>query len=482
MLVRQTFVYIFGRLGPAVLGFLALTIFSRLLTPDEYGRYSLVVAAVGLANAVLFQWLRHSLVRGLAAKENRIAKFATAKVALWALVLALVILTAISLLLTPVRSLLLATVQGDVWWLVVGLVMLAGQAQFDQHLSAFRGLSKPVRYSLMVVLKGATFLALGWLVVSSGLGGLGLSMALAASLFLSVFLMGSRDLGRAPSREASAELLRGFARYGLPLVATFALSFVVGQSDRFMLAYFHDTAFVGLYAVPYEFVQQSLGRLMLTAGIATLPLVAARLDAGNREAATSLLRQGMSVLMAVSLPAVTALLVVNEALPVLLFGADYREVAAQIMPIIVFSTFLWGLKSAYLDLSFQLSSNTLGLIWVSLVACVTNIGVNLILIPEYGVAGAAYASVAAYGVAAVMTLFLGRSLVRLPWPALDLVKMVAACGLMALAMMSVPEVNSVALRLAMQLMLGGMVYAAAVLALNVSGMRQMLAKQIRNLR
>src|SRR5258706_14352056 len=50
---------------PGVIAFLAIPLFSRLLSPADYGRYALVVASVGLVNALLFQWLRLSLVRYL---------------------------------------------------------------------------------------------------------------------------------------------------------------------------------------------------------------------------------------------------------------------------------------------------------------------------------------------------------------------------------------------------------------------------------
>src|SRR6476620_869841 len=63
-------IYLVARGLPGVIAFLAIPLFSRLLLPADYGRYALVMASVGLLNALLFQWLRLSLVRYLPAFKD----------------------------------------------------------------------------------------------------------------------------------------------------------------------------------------------------------------------------------------------------------------------------------------------------------------------------------------------------------------------------------------------------------------------------
>lgn len=55
MLLRHSALYTLARGLPGLINFAALAVYTRLLGPEEYGRYALVIAAVGLANAVLFQ-------------------------------------------------------------------------------------------------------------------------------------------------------------------------------------------------------------------------------------------------------------------------------------------------------------------------------------------------------------------------------------------------------------------------------------------
>src|SRR3954454_3444372 len=63
-------IYLVARGLPGIIAFLAIPLFSRLLLPSDYGRYALVMATVGLLNALLFQWLRLSLVRYLPAFKD----------------------------------------------------------------------------------------------------------------------------------------------------------------------------------------------------------------------------------------------------------------------------------------------------------------------------------------------------------------------------------------------------------------------------
>src|SRR3982750_3883181 len=60
-------IYLVARGLPGIVAFCAIPLFTRLLDPASYGRYALVIATVGMLNALLFQWLRLSLSRYLAA-------------------------------------------------------------------------------------------------------------------------------------------------------------------------------------------------------------------------------------------------------------------------------------------------------------------------------------------------------------------------------------------------------------------------------
>src|SRR4051794_10850449 len=63
-------IYLVARGLPGIIAFLAIPLFTRLLEPADYGRYALVIATASLINALVFQWLRLSLVRYLPAYKQ----------------------------------------------------------------------------------------------------------------------------------------------------------------------------------------------------------------------------------------------------------------------------------------------------------------------------------------------------------------------------------------------------------------------------
>src|SRR5688500_16102015 len=63
-------IYLVARGVPGLISFMAIPLFTRLLSPADYGRYALVAAAAALLNALIFQWLRLSMVRYLPANQQ----------------------------------------------------------------------------------------------------------------------------------------------------------------------------------------------------------------------------------------------------------------------------------------------------------------------------------------------------------------------------------------------------------------------------
>ncbi len=63
MLIRQTSTYMVAHGTSAALGFLSVILFTRLLTPAEYGIYVVALSVAGIISALLFTWVRLSVLR-----------------------------------------------------------------------------------------------------------------------------------------------------------------------------------------------------------------------------------------------------------------------------------------------------------------------------------------------------------------------------------------------------------------------------------
>ena len=467
MLLRHSVLYLLARGLPGAINFLAIAVYTRLLTPEEYGRYALVIAGVGFCNVVLFQWLKLSLLRFLPAHLQNPAPLLSTVLAGFSTLA----------LLTGVAGLLLACLWVDSTWrglVLIAVPLLWLQAWFELNLELARSRLHPVRYGLMNGVKAVSALGLGVWAVLWGLGTYGPLLGLLVGTLLTVLLWGRREwsIGRVPS----LNLLRDLLSYGLPLTATFALSFVVNTSDRFLIARLLGEGPAGIYAAAYDVGQQTLTLLMMVVNLAAYPLAVRALEQKGPEAAQRQLRQNATLLLAVALPAAVGLAVLAPNVTAVFLGTSFQEGTVPLLSWVSLASLLSGIRAYHFDLAFQLGRYTLGQLWVVAAAAVLNLVLNLWWIPRLGVLGAAYATFAAYFLALLLSVVLGRRVLPMPIPYRDGLKIALASLLMGLLLWPSLKYQG-AYALVTQVTVGAVAYAVLVWFLNVGGYRTKLLRR-----
>jgi len=471
MLLRHSFIYLFARGISGVINFFALALYTRLLSPEEYGHYALVIAGVGLANAVLFQWLRLGLLRFLPAyKEKREVFLSTLLVAFWRLVGVTGLLGGATLLLVTdpvVRGLL-----------VLGVGLLWVQAWFELNLTLVRSQLSPKLYGLLAIAKAALSLTLGGLLAYLGFGAFGLLGGMIFGTLLPALWATVHEWKGIRFDLVNKRIFRELLVYGLPLTATFALSFVVSSSDRFLLGWLKGSEATGLYTAGYNLAQQSLGTLMMVVNLAAYPLATQALEQKGKEGARSQLSHNAIALLAIGLPAMVGLAVLAPNVAGVVLGKAFRKMAAALIPWVAFGVFLSCMRAYHLDLAFQLSRHTVGQIWVALGAAVVNLGLNLWWIPRLGLMGAAYATVVAYAVALGISLFLGRRLFSMPFPTKEAFKIGLAVAGMGGVLWPLRGFRGIGALVA-QIACGVVVYGVLLLGFNVADVRMKVLNLLR---
>lgn len=423
MLLRHGFHYLLARGVPGALNFLAIAIYTRLLTPTEYGAYTLTIAAVAAVDAILLQWLRLVLLRYLpqlqAAGKPEVALSTVLRMFLWAAAItsgAAVIGTFIFIDSTVTRQIV-----------VLGAAIFVVQGLFELTVERERSALLPRRYGLYAGMKSVLGLLVGTALALMGWGAKGLLIGLVASMALPLITLGGLSSW---SRVGRARFDRGLARqalsYGLPLAATSALAFVVSTSDRFMLAGFLDQAAAGRYAVGYDLSQFTIGMLLSIVNLAAYPLIVAALDTQGEAAAREILLWAFRLLCGIGVPATVGLAVLAPNVAHVMVGGEFSDVAASIIPSIAIAAFVSGFKAFYLDLAFQLSRNTIVQVWIVLLTALLNVALNLWWIPILGIPGAVYATLVAHLVAAGLAWSFGRRAFPVPVPVLSLWPMLTA--------------------------------------------------------
>ncbi len=460
MLLRHGAQYMIARGLPGVFNFLAIAIYTRLVSSDEYGAYTLTIAAVGAADALLFQWMRLALLRFLPSEaSNRRVALATVIRLFLGVALGVVALIFMGMLLVggdlPSRGLL-----------GLGAGVFLVQGLFELTVERERSMLSPFRYGLNVGAKSIGGLLVGAGLAAAGLGAVGLLIGQVVAMLIPLVAFGGISLWISVLRDRyDPALARAFLRYGLPLAATAALGFVTSSSDRFMLAAYFNQAMAGRYAVGYDLAQFTLGMLLSVVNLAAYPLVVAALEKHGRVAAQQHLRLVLQLLLAVGVPATAGIGILSNNLAVVMVGAEFRETTATVVPWIAASALVAGLKAFYFDLAFQLGRSTITQLWIVLVTAAANVALNAWMIPRIGILGAVYATLAAYCVALLLSLVLGRRVFPVPLATRTALPIIFATALMVAALVPLRTWLGPA-ALLVQIAVGVVVYGTTLLLID----------------
>ncbi|MBW3578435.1 MAG: oligosaccharide flippase family protein [Actinobacteria bacterium] len=467
-MARHASLYLVARVVSGALNFAALAAYTRLLDPSAFGRYALVVAGAAIGYVTLFQWLVLSVARFRQAFLDDTESLTSAVLAGFAGVLGC---SAVGLIFV----LLSGTVPGDLRGLVIlGACILWAQGWYELNLEFARSELEPRRYLWRSVVRSIAGVTVGITLAAAGYGATGVLLG---------HLLGYAA-GSVPgwSRWATGfvrpprNVLRQLLTYGLPFVATFALNYVVNGSDRLLIGALINSGQVGLYAAGYDIANNALGVVMSVVNLAGYPLVVRAFERGGSELAEPVIERNVVSLLALALPAATGLAVLAPDIAAVFLGERFQAAAAQVIPWVAFGGFFLWMKAFYADLPFHLRRATVQQAGVSLVAATTNVALNLWWIPTLGMLGAAYATFVSYVVAFVTSLLVGRRLYALAFPVGAAARIVAASGLMALAVVILPVEG--ALGLAVRVVIGAALYLVLIAALDVYGLRRWLVAGI----
>ena len=273
-----------------------------------------------------------------------------------------------------------------------------------------------------------------------------------------------------------------YAAYGLPVAMSLILSaLVLATTDRFLLAaYLNDTS-VGVYHhAGYSLANRTLDVMFIWLGMAGGPAAIAALERGGHAALHKAAREQASFMIALTLPAAVGLALVARPLADVMIGPGLRAGAAHVTPWIAASAFMAGVTTYYLHTAFTLARRTRLLMLAMTAPALSNLALNWLLIPRYGLDGALWATLASYGIGAVASYGLGRRALALPVPWETLGRAgIAALGMAAIVSLT-PAVGGV-IELFLKAIVGAIVYGLLALALDVCGIRDQGSRLVRAL-
>ncbi len=490
---RTLLLYAPPTLASALAGFGGVYVFTRLLGPDGYGVYALVFAAAALTHTLALTWTEAIVyrfgARSHARPDGAAASGATVMRVFWR------VWTPTACAIAGLGAALLVVLPLDPAVRTAGAFALAYlpiESLLNARRELMRARGEDVGYCVLETWRAGAGLALGVaLVVWTPLGAAGpFAGALAAgAAALLVYARGltTPTLGHgatgSPRRDLRRALRPGltriYAAYAAPLTCVLALNLVLSAGDRFLIAALLDARAVGVYAAAYGVADRTVLLIFSWAGLAAAPFILSAYEAQGAHAARAAVRTATRLLAGLGLPAAVGVAVCADPIARLLIAPDMAPEASQSMPWSAAGAFLNGLLLHVVARAFELSRRTGRQALLLAPAVLANLGLNLVLIPQFGLTGAAAATLVSYALALGLAALGARGPVTAGVPWADLGKIVAACALMALSVSAAPKPDAALPALLIAVPLGGLVYGLVIAGLDVGGVRTALGGWLR---
>jgi O-antigen/teichoic acid export membrane protein len=313
---------------------------------------------------------------------------------------------------------------------------------------------------------------LGVLCATAGLGGASPIVGGGLIALICLPFVVREDWGRALKGSFSVEKAKAYAHYGFPVSASLILTLALYTADRFLIAYFLNDAEAGAYHAGFSLASRILDVLFIWFGAAGCPAMVHALEHGGVAELKDNARHQLRTMSFILFPAVGGLIMVAPALGTLLIGEGLRADALMVTPLISLGALFSGLNTYYFLQAFTLARKTRLLVVAMLVPAVSNIALNLLLIPLMGLMGAAVASCLSFGLGLAGSWLLGLKTLRLPVPVLDLGKTLLSVVLMMAAVALVPALNIPIVDLIAKGTMGVLVYAAFAWLFDLNDIRE----------
>ncbi len=416
---KDTIFYGIAILSERMISFFTLPILTKKMPMELYGVWSQITVTMGLIIPLVLLGFQTAMVNFFSGqKDNNQEKknifFFMSGIVIINLIVINTLTTTFSM---PIGKFMFGSADFASYVPLFGY-LLSSEAIFELLVGYLRSEQKIKLLSGYYIIKSILrigVLTLGLLTFHVSLNDILLSLALLQILFVvviyikDVFELRSVAFNKTPWSMRWKELML----FALPLVplniATWGNNFI----DRYLVLHFTDIKQVGVYAVAYSLAAIA-GLFYSILGFTLYPKLAQLWNDGRKEEVAAYLQKGIGYYLFLLIPSIASLTIMNESI----IGIFSRWEYVSSWVVIFFLSVGIGLFGFYQIFFYitLLAKRSFANLLIMAASVMANIIINLVLIPQIGIVGAALATALSNGILAAWTILISRSAVAIKFP------------------------------------------------------------------
>lgn len=389
--VRHSTVYGLGGLLARGLGFLMLPVYTHYLKPADYGVLEILDLSMSLLGMFLNMGITTALLRAYtAAKTDEGRANAVSSACVFVGVTGVITFLSFAAIARPLTGVIFGpSVPSQYFLLSLGSFVLSYIANAPRtYLRAMEASA-----SFVMVESGSLFAMLALNIYFIAVLHVGLVGVLLSSVIVSLaqaILLSAWTIRKVGLRFHTATA-RAMVKFGLPLIFSNLTLFALNFSDRFFLQHLRSLEVVGVYSVGYKFGYM-LNYLLVQPFYV---MWQARMYVIHAQPEHRRVFSQIFVLYSLVLSfAALGLSLFSPEIVSLMVDAKFAA-TRDVIPLVA-AAYVFGGLAYYVQLGMFLTNNTKLIGYVSAVAACLNLGLNFTLISQFGMTGAAWATLLSF--------------------------------------------------------------------------------------
>ncbi|GAB4338312.1 MAG: oligosaccharide flippase family protein [Calditrichia bacterium] len=400
--IKESTIYGIGEILTKSLAFLLIPVFIRYLSKSEFGVYNLVITIWPILIIIFGKGFSSYIIRGYYQfqKEEERKSFA-GNILLFSLVASVLLALLVHLFGDLIFNPLFKEVRYKPF--LQFAVFIAVLKLFINNVMALykakRQPTKVVAIALLNFLSTVGLILFLVIILKKGLMGALLGQVLGLALLVLLLLVYvQKDIRLSWNfKQISAAIL-----FVLPLIPHGLSAWVINLSDRVLIERFATLEDVAIYSLGYQ-LAMALDILINSMNQAWMPFFYSLADKpeGRKEIKSSITYYFVAVV------AIGLLLALFSKELIFLLGKNEYLEADRIFPLIILAFVIHSVYYiASSSLFYRSKTSVIPLITIS--GGTVNIGLNILLIPQYGYIAAAYSTIASFLIVAVIAYLLSK--------------------------------------------------------------------------
>lgn len=377
--------YISAEFFTKALVFISIPVFTRLLTPDEYGILAIFSSIISISTLLLGLNFHGSVNRYYHEENNKFNEFISSNI-LFVIIFNLIVLFFVNLYKEYIANF----IKVEVNVFIISIIIAIFNIPVYMVLSYLQTSKQSKKYSLISVSKSVILLIVSiiWVLILKENRYFG---KIYAQLFISgiLFILSIIYFIKLGKFNFQFQYIRYSLVFGVPLIPHALSGFILAYFDRIVINQISGSLYTGLYSFAYN-VGLIMNVVVMAMNKAWVPIFYENMKENNFAKINALANNYSKYIYGTAI----SLILFSREIVMILADKSYYT-ALELVPVIILGYVFVFLYTLYGNYSFYRKKT--GLIsLMTITAGLINIGLNYWLIPKYGYVAAAYTTLVSY--------------------------------------------------------------------------------------